>query len=208
MGLAISAMHYTAMSGTMLHPVEGVAPPGQPAVSPGVLAVIVSVVAFLVSGLFLLTFVPDAETAASSPAAEPAAPMPTAEIVHLSPPTPAQPATALPTGLPVERDGYRRQLDVARIQAVQADGHYTQLFDGEGLWFCPLPIGDVEAALDPDLFARIHRSHIVRLDRIAAIRKAGDTDHVALSGPVPYRVPVARARRGWLRDRLAQTRIA
>ncbi|WP_407049620.1 MHYT domain-containing protein [Methyloraptor flagellatus] len=58
LALGISAMHYTAMSGTSLHPHAVEAVGTQPALSPGLLAVVVSVVAFFVSGLFLLTLVP------------------------------------------------------------------------------------------------------------------------------------------------------
>lgn len=214
MALAISAMHYTAMWGTTLHGMAGAEPSGQPALSPGVLAVVVAVVAFLVSGLFLLTFVPDADApmAGGQPVSQPAADDgPVAAGPDLSQAAAAPdigPPSAAAGGLPVERDGYRRLLDLERIQAIHADGHYTQLFDGETQWFCPLPIGEVEARLDPTLFARIHRSHIVRLDRIASIRKSGDTDQVALHGAVPYRVPVARSRRSWLRERLARTHVA
>ena len=104
--------------------------------------------------------------------------------------------------LPFEKDGLRRTLDVGRLVAVQAQSHYTQLFDGEATWFCPLTISDVEARLDPEIFARIHRSHIVNLDRIAALRHSGDSGLVALSTPVPYRAPVARSRTRWLKQRL------
>lgn len=232
MALAIAAMHYTAMAGTHLHGGHGAPTAGQPALSPGLLAVVVSVVAFLVSGLFLLSFVPETDAPAgfapdrsvpeengadragaidalamgARPAADPGLAPRTAETTAGPPPVAA--SAVQPDGLPVERDGCRRLLDVARVQAVQADGHYTRLFDGESLWFCPLSIGEVEARLDGDLYARIHRSHIVRLDRIAAVRKAGDADQVALSTRMPYRAPVARARRSWLRQRLADTRIA
>ncbi|MBD1545122.1 MHYT domain-containing protein [Roseibium aggregatum] len=67
LALAISAMHYTAMAGMLIFPrTEGVSFIA-PAVTPGTLAIIVACVAFLVSGLFLLTLVPDTQrTAANS----------------------------------------------------------------------------------------------------------------------------------------------
>ena len=58
LGLAISGMHYTAMTG----PVALSADRGRiaaPALSPDLLAVVVAIVAFLVSGGFLLLLVPD-----------------------------------------------------------------------------------------------------------------------------------------------------
>ncbi len=57
LGLAISGMHYTAMSGLSLYPRAG---HGQAsALSPDLLAVVVAIVAFLVSGGFLLLLLPE-----------------------------------------------------------------------------------------------------------------------------------------------------
>ncbi|WP_374312172.1 MHYT domain-containing protein [Dongia sp.] len=197
MALAISAMHYTAMAGLTLHLHSEIAPVDMPALSPGLLAIVVSVVAFVVSGLFLLTLVP---TRTEAPAAEPApvlAPVPL-EAVSAAHAAPQQ------RSLPVEKDGRRLQLDIARIVAVQAQAHYTSLFDGETNWFCPLPISEVEAQLDPAVFARVHRSHIVNLDRIASVKKSADSDMVAMVAKVPYQAPVSRSRRSWLKQRLGE----
>ena len=237
LALGISAMHYTAMSGTVLHPHAVEAIGTQPALSPGLLAVVVSMVAFLVSGLFLLTLVPirpaheitavptsvapntvspnsatrvpgpsfstpaDTRAAAGAitPMADPAAP---------STPTPLPAAPAYPKVLPVEREGLKRSLEVVRIVAVQAQAHYTQLFDGEETWFCPLTISEVETRLDPAEFSRIHRSHIVRLDKIVSLKRSGDAGEVLLSTRVPYKVPVARSRNRWLKAQLQGRLIA
>ena len=219
LALGISAMHYTAMSGTSLHPHAVEAVVAQPALSPGLLAVVVSLVAFLVSGLFLLTLVPlrpDHETAAPFPSAprlatpavsDPGAAIPTAVPPSAAPASPSAtadpaPARNYPKALPVERDGLKRSLEVLHIVAVQAQAHYTQLFDGEETWFCPLTISEVEARLDPAAFSRIHRSHIVRLDKIATLKRSGDAGEVSLSTRVPYKVPVARSRNRWLKEQL------
>lgn len=217
MALAISAMHYTAMAGTTLHGHDAAPALGQPALSPGILAVVVSIVAFLVSGLFLLTLVPvPAETPTEAPAdaaampaptlAAPAPVIPEAQADGLSPDAPPETrpvaAAAFARTLPVEKDGLKRPLDVARLVAVQAQAHYTQLFDGDETWFCPLTISEVEAKLDPAVFARVHRSHIVNLDRIATLKRSGDAAEVSLASRVPYRVPVARSRNRWLKEQL------
>ncbi|MBK8161246.1 MAG: LytTR family transcriptional regulator DNA-binding domain-containing protein [Rhodospirillaceae bacterium] len=205
MALAISAMHYTAMAGMELHLHGGVV--DMPALSPGLLAIVVSVVAFVVSGLFLLTLVPvqnriEAETAVEAP--------PMAQLLTVPAPIPAKDhgsghvasQHATQRSLPVEKDGRRLQLDIARLVAVQAQAHYTSLFDGETIWFCPLPISEVEAALDPMVFARVHRSHIVNLDRVASVRRAADSDVVAMAAKIPYQAPVSRSRRSWLKQQL------
>jgi NO-binding membrane sensor protein with MHYT domain len=213
MGLAISAMHYSAMAGLTFYPLAASIPAGVPAFSPGLLAIVVSVVAFLVSGLFLLTLIPEegrnrwlesrrtvappglATQPAVAPAPEEAAP----------PESPADPpAKACARTLPVEKDGLQRQFEVACLVAVEAQAHYTQLFDGEALWFCPLSISEVEAALDPAVFARIHRSHIINLDRVSALKGTADAAVIAMTTRVPYRVPVSRARLRWLKQRLGE----
>src|SRR6266851_10209172 len=61
-GVAISGMHYTAMAGLTVFPRAGVSS-SAPALSSDLLAIIVAVVAFIVSGAFLLLLVPDRKTA-------------------------------------------------------------------------------------------------------------------------------------------------
>lgn len=197
LSLGISAMHYTAMAGMTLEAHHLPIAQGVPALSPGLLAIVVSVVAFVVCGLFLLTLVP--EPAAAGSEAEPL-PEP-ATVVALAP-------KAMEPTLPVERHGTRGTLPVAELVAVQAQSHYTQLFDGHDTWFCPLPISEVEALLDPAGFARIHRSHIVSLDHVAALRRHGDAGMVTMAGAVAYQAPVARARRQWLKQRLEERGLA
>src|SRR3984893_15309899 len=57
-GIAVSGMHYTAMEGLTLLPYPG-ATAGAPALSADLLAIVVAIVAFCISGIFLLTLVPD-----------------------------------------------------------------------------------------------------------------------------------------------------
>src|SRR3984893_15540624 len=64
-GIAVSGMHYTAMAGLTLLPFAS-APAGAPALSTDLLAIIVSVVAFCVSGIFLLLLMPDTTRAAAN----------------------------------------------------------------------------------------------------------------------------------------------
>ena len=67
-GIAVSGMHYTAMAGETLYPfVTGVS--GAPALSSDLLAIVVAVVAFCISGIFLLLLLPDATRAVSRPRA-------------------------------------------------------------------------------------------------------------------------------------------
>jgi DNA-binding LytR/AlgR family response regulator len=85
---------------------------------------------------------------------------------------------------------------------VHANAHYTYIFDGTAKLFCPLAIGDVEARLDASRFVRVHRSHIVNIERVVGLKRAGDSGVVELAGTDHYAVPVSRSRVGWLKSRI------
>src|SRR5262245_61000881 len=59
LGCPIAGMHYTAMAGLTLMPFAAAGTREAPALSTDLLAIVVAIVAFLVSGIFLLTLVPD-----------------------------------------------------------------------------------------------------------------------------------------------------
>lgn len=260
LALAISAMHYTAMAGMLLLPLEGTETITAPSVGPGTLAIIIACVAFLVSGLFLLTLVPDqmhedagtpqqliaasgqsgssprevpgslvtgslgealivqpGEVSGTASAQEPAQ-SDTAGIETSHPrhretkksaaglqAAPGQRATALVTQklLPVERDGLKGQINTKDVFAIQADAHYTRLFDGTRELFCPLAISEIEQLLDPKIFSRVHRSHIVNLAKVGSHRRSGDGGLLTMEGTQHHHaVPVSRSRWTQVRSRL------
>jgi len=225
MALAISAMHYTAMTGMTFTPAPAALTLSAPALGPGMLAIFVSCVAFLVSGLFLLALVPAQQDDVQNdplPAnlddgvhpgqvqpADIANPAPFASSVPDSGPRAASglqaaatPKRATPTmrrTLPIERDGQKDRLGIEDIVAVHADAHYTKLYDGQREFFCPLSISEAEQQLDQKLFKRVHRSHIVNLSCVASYRRAGDGGLLVLEGTDAQTVPVSRSR--WSRVR-------
>ncbi|HKN31371.1 MAG TPA: MHYT domain-containing protein [Roseiarcus sp.] len=218
LGLAISGMHYTATSGLSLYPRAGAAQ--APALSPDLLAVLVAIVAFLVSGGFLLLLLPErvaqaAEAAVAartpSPGDSAAAPVATVDAGFgtFSPlggagSPPRRPATHIP----VERNGLVHYLPVDAIVAVHADAHYTKVFDGAASYFCSLSIGEVEQRLDPGRFARVHRSHIVDVRRIVGAKFSGDGGAVELAARERCTVPVSRGRIAQIKARLSDLRDA
>jgi NO-binding membrane sensor protein with MHYT domain len=105
--------------------------------------------------------------------------------------------------LPVERDGSTHFLAVDDVVAIHANAHYTTIFNGSDKLFCPLAIGHVEARLDSSRFVRVHRSHIVNIERVVGYRRSGDSELVALDAPHDYAVPVSRSRIGWLKSRVS-----
>ena len=227
-GIAVSGMHYTAMEGVTLFPHTATSA-GAPALSTDLLAIVVAIVAFCVSGAFLLLLMPDQTrsttgsmpvrpdeaSAAGAPAALPApAPAP-AQLDN--PPrnrglgrgsyAPLGGAGAPPRRfarhLPVERDGGTHFVPVEEVVAIHANAHYTYIFNGNDKLFCPLAIGDVESRLDTDRFVRIHRSHIVNIERVVGYKRSGDSEMVEMDAAHHYSVPVSRSRVGWLRSRVA-----
>jgi NO-binding membrane sensor protein with MHYT domain len=227
LGAAISGMHYTAMAGLTLHSV-GHSQISAPALSSDLLAIVVTIVAFLVSGIFLLTLVPDRGVGQNNPPelkdatlqgndAATAAASPELNAGNVS-----REAAALGQGsygplggaggpprrfarhLPVEHDGATHYVPVDTVVAVHANAHYTYIFDGSAKLFCPLPISDVEAQLDTTRFLRVHRSHIVNIQRVVRLKRVGDSGMVELDAADAYAVPVSRSRVGWLKSRIGR----
>jgi len=216
-GIAISGMHYTAMGGVTLFS-HAPASTGAPVLSTDLLAIVVAIVAFCVSGIFLLILVPDhmrsATIAASimrdGPAGtgmvtvagddKPELGSASAASMGGSGGTPRRPARQLP----IERDGSTYFIAVEDVVAVHANAHYTYIFNGTDKLFCPLAISDVEQRLDGNRFVRIHRSHIVNIERIVGYRRSGDSEVVEMDAADHYSVPVARSRIGWVKSRMAE----
>ncbi len=122
----------------------------------------------------------------------------------------AEPAAAFfEVSLPIASgDGRRRALPADQIATIQAQAHYSVIFDGETEWFCPLSITEVESMLDPSVFARVHRSHIVNLNRIAFVARGGEAAAIETLTAVSHKVPVSRSRRVWLKKLLQERQPA
>jgi NO-binding membrane sensor protein with MHYT domain len=227
-GFAVSGMHYTAMAGMHLvplspgshHHVEGLA------ASPQILSLVVALLCFVIAAGFLLSLVPDPRRkiavstgmeADVTGTVAPGAPVLVADI----PPAESSPATTSPRLRPTPLGGIGRPprlapaprmpvegadgthfIDTADIRSVRADAHYTKVHDGIRERMCPWSISEAEAQLDPGLFLRVHRSHIVAMAHVTLVRKEGDGAIVELDGTSPHRVPVSRARIAEVKARL------
>jgi diguanylate cyclase len=226
-GVAVSGMHYTAMAGMHLvapsegshRHIEGLAASSQ------MLALVVTLLCFVIAAGFLLSLVPDPRkktvAAVDAVAAIPMAVGPKADVpptdggaAAASPrlrPTPlggiGQPPRAAPVPrLPVEGADGTHFIDAADIRSVRADAHYTKIHDGTRERMCPWSISEAEAQLDPGLFVRVHRSHIVAIPHVSFVRREGDGAIVELDGPSPHRVPVSRAKIAEVKARLGLAR--
>ncbi|MDJ0968995.1 MAG: MHYT domain-containing protein [Kiloniellales bacterium] len=196
MGLAISGMHYTAMAAATFLPVEVLIEYAAPALSPYLMAIVVALAAFLIFGLALLIALPDQgrPEAGSAAAGEPAEAEP-----------PAAPEDLRPerlTRLPVERNKTTLLLDLEQIVSIQAEAHYTRVSDGAETYFCSFSLSELEARLDPAVFLRVHRSHIINLKHARAFEKHREQALVRLGGDDGASVPVSRRNVPRLREAL------
>ena len=190
LGLAISGMHYTAMAGMRLDPLcydvsrfvgaeFGACLPQRRS------ALLATIVAFGVSGAFLLSLVPDARVpkAPTPSRREPNYPSPSMAAHESSAPrrsksrrppnrSRSRQRSDATASIRVEKDGRTREIAVGDIYAVRANAHYTYVHDGEKEYFCTLSISAIEARLDPKAFLRVHRSYIVSVDRIARVKRS------------------------------------
>ena len=222
-GVAVSGMHYTAMHGMHFVALSGAAHHHAAglAASQQMLAVIVAVLCFVIAAGFLLSLVPDPRwQAVAADAVDPvrettmAQPQAAFREPALSPrlmPAPlgglGQPPRAAPAPrLPVEGADGTHFIDAAEVRSVRADAHYTRVHDGTRERMCPWSISEAEAQLDPGLFVRVHRSHIVAIPHVSFVRKEGDGAVIELDGPSPHRVPVSRAKIAEVKARLGLAR--
>jgi diguanylate cyclase len=221
-GVAVSGMHYTAMYGMHLVPPSAGAPHHIDglAASSQMLSLVVSLLCFVIAAGFLLSLVPDPRKRASIDAAPlvPQAASLEADVSSTEPSAPGPRLRPIPLGgvgqprqlpaprLPVEGADGTHFIDTADIRSVRADAHYTKVHDGTRERMCPWSISEAEAQLDPGLFVRVHRSHIVAIPHVTFVRKEGDGAVVELDGPSPHRVPVSRAKIAEVKARLGLAR--
>jgi two-component system LytT family response regulator len=77
----------------------------------------------------------------------------------------------------VEMRGQLRVVPVDRIDYITASGPYAELHVGERTFAVRERMATLEERLDPEIFFRIHRSAIVRLDRIDTLLRASGGDY-------------------------------
>ena len=79
------------------------------------------------------------------------------------------------------------------IDFIEADDVYAAVVSRAKRFLIRTPLDTLERTLDPSVFARVHRSYIVRLDRVREVRRGPSAELVLTDGTV---IPVSRRRRG------------
>jgi NO-binding membrane sensor protein with MHYT domain len=208
LGCAVSGMHYTAMVGTSFD--FSFAEPVTPTsfMSSDTLAVIVSFVAFAISGVFMLTLIPmgsDREKGEprDGEGGEGGDDFHDADTEHSESEMQRADAAVSANLLPIEKNGDRLHIAPDQVVSVHANAHYTYVFNGRDDLFCSLSITEVSRRLPKPPFYRTHRSHIVNLAHAGRMKKSGDAAVVELESQVRRTVPISRARVAELRQQLA-----
>jgi two-component system LytT family response regulator len=89
----------------------------------------------------------------------------------------AKPPSRYLERIPVESRGQVRVVHVSRIDYITASGPYAELHVGERVFAVRERMQALEEQLDPAQFFRIHRSAIVRVDRVDALLKGAGGDY-------------------------------
>jgi diguanylate cyclase len=193
-GLAVSGMHYTAMMGMVVMPLAGTSQILGPSVSSDTLMIVVSVLAFIVSAVFLLYMIPEKQIRDSiTVALVPSHPVP--DVEH-------PPKEVFVHSVPVESEGKTRLFPVSEIHAIHASTHYSLVYDGLREHFSPWSITEMENKLDSSNFMRVHRSHLVAVNKVKSLRKSGDSAVLEIGLSAARTVPVSRNNYAELKERL------
>lgn len=107
--------------------------------------------------------------------------------------------------IPVESRGQIRVVPVALIDYITASGPYAELHIGDRTFAIREKMQTLEEKLDPAVFFRIHRSAIVRLDRIDTLLHAAGGDY-AVRLKNGTELSVSRSRREELEERVGLER--
>ncbi len=100
----------------------------------------------------------------------------------------------------VIRDGAQIHVVAAeQIDRLEAQGDYVLVCSGAQSWLKHQTLAELAETLDPQRFIRVHRSHVVALDRIARLELYAKDSRVAILRD-GHEVPVSRAGHTRLRE--------
>ncbi len=113
----------------------------------------------------------------------------------------AQPHQSYLERIAVDMRGKVQVVPVEQIDYISASGPYAELHVGDKAYLVREQMQTLEERLNPEIFFRIHRSTIVRLDLIESLHHAAGGDY-AISLTTGQRLKVSRSRRDDLARRL------
>jgi two-component system LytT family response regulator len=100
----------------------------------------------------------------------------------------------------VVRDGPKvHVIPVDRLDSAEAEDDYVSLHADGRTWLKQQTLADLESVLDPRRFVRVHRSHLIALDRIARIEPFSKDSRVAILRD-GRQIPISRSGYARLRE--------
>ena len=94
-------------------------------------------------------------------------------------------------------------VDYEAVHYIEADGDYSRVHTYDRGYLCTSSLRELENRLPGSRFARIHRSYLVNLAKVTAVRRAGeDRLRLALDDAERTELDVARRQSRALRERL------
>lgn len=206
--LSVAIVHYMAMFWTGFGTIPATSD-FTPTIENGVLALIVTLAAFVICGTFLLsavTFVlPSRETATEAvtrAAAHEDLSGPSVQAGESETPIVREPGR-IPIRVPYEQDKKTHFISSGEIAAVRAEGHYSVLYVRDEKLFCPWSISTAEQRLPAPVFQRTHRSYLVNIEHVSGFERRKDNGACLFDGIASLKtVPVSRSRVNPLREAL------
>jgi two-component system response regulator LytT len=107
-----------------------------------------------------------------------------------------------PRKIPVVAGGRTELIDHEQVHFAQAEGDYSRVHTHDRSYLSTASLRELEAALPADRFLRIHRSFLVNLAKVSAVRRAG-TNRLRLVLDDAHRTELDVARRQAPRVRAA-----
>jgi DNA-binding LytR/AlgR family response regulator len=93
-------------------------------------------------------------------------------------------------------------VDSAEIYFVQADGDYSRVHTYDRSYLCTSSLLELEERLVGARFARVHRSYLVNLAKVAGVRRGGDRFRLQLADAAKTELDVSRRQSRDVRERL------
>ena len=103
--------------------------------------------------------------------------------------------------VPVVAGGGTELLDPDQIHYAHAEGDYSRVHTYDRAYLCTSSLGELEDRLG-SRFARIHRSYLVNLAKVAGVRRASDRFRLQLADESRTELDVSRRQSREVRERL------
>lgn len=109
-----------------------------------------------------------------------------------------------PEMITVDQGATTRMIRRDDVRYVQAQGDYARLHTADSSYLIRIPLADLEQQWADAGFLRLHRSYLVALKHVTAIKLGAESPHVTVDGA---RLPISRRHLPAVREKLGTTRI-